>query len=433
MLHRQLILGLIATATLLAPSVARSGEYDFDLAEFEKKQLEWGGYGELKFEHLDINQDSAFSLLDARGESRKRLDRLTTSLQLDGKFHQGIVTCNWVMQGYASQDQDEWADDATIFEAYGSIKPSPTATFDLGKKTAKWGKGYAWNPVGFISRPKDASNPEESMEGYIGAGLDLVKSRSGSLQTIALTTVALPVYQDINEDFGEQNHINLAAKLYLLYRDVDIDILFFTGNSRSTRYGLDFSTNLATNLEIHGEIAHIPSQTQKVLDRDNTIQTRQIRASNYLLGLRYLTENDITTIVEYYHNDSGYTEHEQDRFYQLLSDADLLYQATGDDSLYSQARSVSQGGYSQPQSGRNYLYTRVTQKEPFDWLYCTPGFTAIINLDDASYSFSPETVYTGFTNWEMRLRLSLLGGATFSDYGEKQNEQKLELRVRYFF
>jgi hypothetical protein len=66
-------------------------------------------------------------------------------------------------------------------------------------------------------------------------------------------------------------------------------------------------------------------------------------------------------------------------------------------------------------------------------LYFTPSVTAIVNLDDQSFSLSPEAVYTGFTNWELRLRYSLLVGSSFTDYGEKQNEKKLELRVRYFF
>ncbi|HCC54049.1 MAG TPA: hypothetical protein DEQ20_03860, partial [Desulfobulbaceae bacterium] len=74
-----------------------------------------------------------------------------------------------------------------------------------------------------------------------------------------------------------------------------------------------------------------------------------------------------------------------------------------------------------------------SQKEPFDLLYFAPGLTAIMNLDDHSWSLSPEAVYTGFTNWELRLRFSLLNGAVFSEYGEKQNSNKLELRIRYFF
>jgi hypothetical protein len=56
------------------------------------------------------------------------------------------------------------------------------------------------------------------------------------------------------------------------------------------------------------------------------------------------------------------------------------------------------------QTGRNYLSPRMTRKEPFDWLDFTPGFTAIVNLDDGNYSMTPEGVYTRMTDWEMRIR-----------------------------
>ncbi len=408
-------------------------EYSFDLDEFEKKSLEWGGYLELKGEHMDINEKGSFALLGLYDDPRSTLDRITGTIQLDGNYNKGMVDFNWVMQAYGQQDQEQWADNADIFEAYASIKPTPLATVELGKKVAKWGKGYAWNPVGFISRVKDPNNPEEALEGYIGTGLDLIKSFSGPLQTLALTTVALPVWRDVNEDFGERDNVNVAAKLYLLYRDVDVDFLFYTGNSRTSRYGVDFSTNLATNFEIHGELAHTPNQSQKILNADGSVDIREISDTSYLLGLRYLTENDVTAIVEYYHNDDGYTVREQERFHDLVDSADRLFTASRDDSLYKKAASLSQGAFGQPQNSRNYLYARVTQKEPFDLLYFTPGFTAIINLDDDSFSLSPEAVYTGLTNWELRLRFSLLEGSNYTEYGEKLNENKLELRVRYFF
>jgi hypothetical protein len=82
---------------------------------------------------------------------------------------------------------------------------------------------------------------------------------------------------------------------------------------------------------------------------------------------------------------------------------------------------------------RRYLYVRASQKEPFDILYFTPAVTAIINLDDHSYSVTPELAYTGITNLEMRLRLFALQGARRSEYGEKLNEQRIELRLRYYF
>ena len=40
---------------------------------------------------------------------------------------------------------------------------------------------------------------------------------------------------------------------------------------------------------------------------------------------------------------------------------------------------------------------------------------------------------TGFNNFELRLRLYLLHGASSTDFGEKANSRKIELYVRYYF
>ena len=425
------LLGLLSLAASSASAEAEE-EYGFDLEEFEKKDRAWGGYVEAKWERSDINQNGALSALNFYKDPRSSLESLSSTLQLDGSLSPGMTTFNWVLQATGAQDDLEWSDKADVFEGYASIKASPNLTLDLGKKVFKWGKGYAWNPVGFIDRAKDPNNPEEAMEGYIGTGFDLVKSYGGELQTVALTTVALPVWQGVNEDFGERENVNLAAKLYLLYKDTDIDLLWYGGNSRTTRYGIDFAKNLATNLEVHGELAHIPKQRYKVLS-ENTLILRETSDTSYLAGFRYLTEKDLTAIVEFYHNDDGYTEQETARFFQLVAQGYSQFLATGTDTLLQQAEAAGESGYSRAQSGRNYLYARLTQKEPFDILYFSPGITAIVNLDDQSRSISPEVVYTGFTNWEMRLRFSWLNGAEMGEYGEKLNSNKLELRARYFF
>ena len=66
----------------------------------------------------------------------------------------------------------------------------------------KWGKGYAWNPVAFVDRPKDPEDPELAREGYVVATADYIKSFQGPLKTVSLTPVLLPVYKDVNDDFG---------------------------------------------------------------------------------------------------------------------------------------------------------------------------------------------------------------------------------------
>ena len=427
------LLSFSAGLVLFSSPCFAQDEFSFDMSEFEKKNLEWGGYAELKWEHMDINQGSAFSILNLIGEPRSMLDRFTGTLQIDGSYSYGKTTFNWILQAAGQQDNLGWYDNADVFEAYASLKPTPLVTASIGKKSYKWGKGYAWNPVGFLNRPKDPNNPEEALEGYISGELDLIKSFDGSLQTIALTAVALPVWEDVNEDFGEVNNVNLAAKLYFLYRDTDIDLVMYTGNSRSRRYGIDFSKNLAPNFEIHGELAYAPNQKSLVLESDGSVGLAEKSATSALIGIRYLSENDITSIVEYYHNDAGYTETEMDRFYQLIDDGEIQFLTSGLDTLLDKAREINLKGYGKPQPGRNYLYGKFTQKEPFEILYLTPGITTIFNLDDESYSLSPELAYTGFTNWELRTRFTYLQGPSNTEYEEKMNSNKLEVRVRYFF
>lgn len=428
-----MLLALSHLLFVIPANRATAEEYSFDIDEFEPRSFEWGGYAEVKYEHLNLDTDAAFYGLNFYNDPHSTMDRFTGTLQLELGYKKGMAAFNTVLNARAAEDDTGGSDSADVFEAALSLKPTPSVTIDLGKKVFKWGKGYAWNPVGFIDRPKDPNNPEESLEGYAGAGLDLIKSFSGPLQTLALTAVALPVTADVNDDFGKTDRLNVAAKLYLLYQDTDIDLAAFFGDSRTTRFGIDFSRNLATNFEIHGEYAYITDLEQKYLTEAGAVATRRRSVSQFLLGLRYLTENDITTIFEYYHNGAGFTESELDRFYNFVDDAEGQFNTTGSDSLFQNAKTISGMGYSAPQSGRNYLYLKVNQKEPFDILYVTPGIIGIYNLDDASFSLSPEMLYTGFTNWEIRLRYTWLDGGGFTEFKEKQNRQKAELRVRFHF
>lgn len=430
-MRRGAAIALFGLALLARPALAE--EFAFDPAELKGNQLEWGGYAELKWEHSDLNQQGALRDLLFYREPRSTLDRGSGALQLDGRFTQGIATLKWVAKATAAQDELAWSDNADLYEGYLSLKPNPNLVMDLGKKVFKWGKGYAWNPVGFIDRPKDPSDPEEAMEGYIGAGFDAIRSFAASpLQTVAFTAVALPVWQGVNEDFGERDNVNLAAKLYFLLYDTDIDLLWYTGNSRTTRYGIDFSRNLTSNLEVHGELAHTPRQPVQLLDAGGMMTSREVADTSWLVGLRHLTEHDLTTFVEFYHNDDGYTKEEQQRFFDLVASGMAQYETTGSTTLLDRAANASQL-YSRPQTGRNYLYARLSQKDPFDILYFTPALTLIANLDDQSWSLAPEMVYTGFTNWEMRLRFTAVDGDANTEYDEKRNSNTLEARLRYFF
>jgi hypothetical protein len=426
------LFGLLTIVSSVCPVYA--GEtYSLELDELEKKNYEIGGFAEIKWEHMDIREDGAAAFLNFHDEPRSTLDRLAGSLQLEGSYTKGIGRFKWLAQGTASQSDLGWSDSFDLYEGFVSITPSPEFHAGLGKKSYKWGKGYAWNPVGFINRVKDPNNPEDALEGFVTAEAEWIRSFSGDLQNIALTSVLLPVWQDVNEDFGAGDNVNLAAKLYLLLFDTDIDFLAYTGNSRTSRFGLDFSRNITTNFEVHGEAAYVSNLEKTILAEDGRRSREIADATSYLAGIRYLNARDLTTIIEYYHNGSGFSEEEMGRFFDLVAGAEGQRVATGVDNLPREAAQLGSQGYVQPNPGRSYLYARFAQKEPFDILYFTPALTTIVNLDDQSFSLTPELIYTGFTNWEMRLQFALLQGGDASEFGEKQNSNRLELRARYYF
>ena len=122
-----------------------------------------------------------------------------------------------------------------------------------------------------------------------------------------------------------------------------------------------------------------------------------------------------------------------DDFYSFADSALMQGEMNRDSAAIDRALAASRKGYASFAPMRNYLYLKVNIKDPFDFLYLTPSLTAIVNLDDSSFTLTPELVYKGFSNIEIRLRSSLLSGREVSEYGEKQNDWKCELRLRYSF
>ena len=424
-----------AAALLLAQAAAgwAAESYTFDASAFEKKPFELGGYVEFRQQHSELNQDGAIYLLNFYNDPRERLDETTLTLKPSGKFRYGDASLNFRAHLEGNWETRGYEGEARFDEFYASYKPDPGLTLDAGKIAPKWGKGYAWNPIAFIERVKDPNDPELAREGFGMLTGDVIRNFDGPLRTVAFTPVVLPASDDINSDFGTGSHTNVAAKLYLLYHDTDIDLAFLSNGSRSRRYGFDFSRNLATNLEVHGEWAHIEDTQRSVTTASGSTTVVRDDAKSYLLGLRYLSAQDTTYILEYYRNGPGLTEMEMQDFVQFVDNAYAQYLATGNDALLSRAASVARGGYGRPNPGRNYLYLRITQKEPFDILYFTPALTVIANADDGSTSVTPELIYAGFKDIELRLRAVFLNGGAGTEFGERQISSRVEFRARLYF
>jgi len=416
---------------LLVGAAAQADEYSFDISKYEKKPFELNGYAELKGEDFALNPDAALYKLNYYGQpQRESLTRTTETLELAGKLRHDIATFDF--RTHSDFQQDQLANDQTnkFYEAALSLRPRSDLTLEAGKRALSWGKGYAFNPIGFVQRPKDPNDPQLAREGYVMADGDFIRNPGGALQTVAFTPVLLPVTSDMNSDFGASDHLNPAFKLYALYRDTDLDFAWQGKGSRPARFGFDFARNLKTNFEIHGEWARILGSPQQVTDVRGNVTTEISNATSYLLGLRYLSEANTTYIAEIYHNGTGYSESEADQFYQLV---DSAFAQPQPNPLLQKALTLGQGPYGRPFAGEDYLYFRAQQQDALGIVYFQPAVFAMLNLDDHSFQVTPELQYTGFNNFELRLRLYLLHGAASTDFGEKPNDRKLEFYVRYYF
>jgi hypothetical protein len=413
---------------LAGHAAAQKDEYKFDVGQFEKKPYEFGGFLEAKGERQWLDSGAALYPLQFPGITEKYNDRGSGVAELSGTLRRDALRAYFLAHGEYLNDVRDSGGEAKFYEAYAAWQASASVAWEAGKKTQRWGKGYAWSPVAFLERPKDPEDPELAREGFVAAAGSYVKSGAAALQNVSFTALVVPTTSDLNADFGARDHLNPAAKLTLLYRDTDVGFLWLGEGARSARFGFDVSRNFGTNFEVHAEWARIRDFQQPVLDASGALVLAAPRdATSYLLGMRYLTERDTTWIVEYYRNGTGYTEAQADAFYEAAHAGAAL------GALAPVLRSAAQAGYARPNAMQRYLYVRASQKEPFDILYFTPSLTTIVNLDDGSASVIGELLYTGFGDFELRLRAAVNTGERLTEFGEKPVDERLELRLRWHF
>lgn len=425
----------LSFATALLCTLTAAGQvdnYEFNSDGFSKKAFSLDGYAEFRPVFSWLNRDGAFYKIRTPDPGKgKTLGQINIALLADLIYRKGIfqATLEPYLDHTLSPQESETG--LNLFQAHMSLKPSPALAFFAGKRTLRWGKGYAWNPVALVERRKNPNEPDLAREGYWMLTADFTKSFPGILKTLTLTPVIIPSTGSINPDFGGDRGIHFAGKVYILFLDTDIDLILLTGKGRPTRWGLDFSRNLLPNLEIHGEIALLRGWEKEKVLGDGDVQQETIDAVRTLLGLRYLTATETTFILEYYHNGAGHNPDEIDDFFSAVDSAYDQYMMSGDDTQIQElAARQSYTGFS-PMT--HYLFLRVMQKDIFGTLYLNPAVTAIANLSDGSASLAPELTYRGFTNVELRLKAMIPMGKNREEFGEKANRFRLELRGRYFF
>jgi hypothetical protein len=475
-----LSMGIVPAARSFAASGETSYDLDFEIPEVESKEVfKIWGYSEFRPFLRVLDKNSAlykqkYAKNPQNAVQTNYLLNLRPEMSFDygqiGAYARPRLDVDWseVKSGSLVLDEPSeqfWENDAhwgasiMLEEGFVTWRPSPSFTAEAGKKVLNWGKGYAWNPVAFASRPKDVDDPDHAREGYVMSYLDYIRSFDGPLKTLAVTPLVLPVADRLNAELASGDSLLFGGKIYALLYDIDLDLMFMAGDNYDTRIGFDFSTNLTSNLEIHGESAIRFGYNKNIIDTDGEIRSKKFDALNFLVGLRYLNSLDTTIIVEYYHNGEGYSPGELRDYYDLINDGYDEYienttnsalqrnlkllkgnaqgqssgSSSGNETSLLQDSSQVADTYNKSTAGQDYLYLRISQKEPFDILFLTPTVTLITNLGDLSCSLNPEISYMIIPNLELKPRLVIPLGPPQSEFGEKMNSFRGEFRVTYYF
>ena len=363
-------------------SVLDADEYDFDMSAIEKKPYEYSGYLRVDDKAQRLNNDTKDfqNYLHMEG-------LLDFSYSYDiFKFKISLMA----IQDYIESKVSENSLQAN--ELYLETKLTTNHTLLAGKKSLQWGKGYFFNPIAFFDRAKNPSEPTQVREGFVMAKYNYNKSFNSELKNLSFDFVYLPSTKDINSDYyrlmtNSKSADNMAMRLYLLLYDTDIDFIYNYSNGTNNKIGIDFSKNIQTNFEIHGEYAKV-----------------QGAGYSYLLGLRYLTESELTIISEYLYRSDGLNKEE-----------------------------IKTTNSTLPFIAKDYLITLITQKEPFDWLYSSIYYKNMLNMQDKSTQNKFGITYAFKNNTNIDLSYNINSGSTLSEFDKKQVKDFLWLKLTWNF
>ncbi len=376
---------LLFAMALLSTAGIYADDYSFDMQSIETKSFEYSGYLRSEYKYQNLNQDSPLYTLLERDDSQQNAF-LNEALFRFTHYKDDFKLIAVLSARYAKVNNvDE--NKFTAYQLYAHNTLSINHSIDTGKKTLKWGTGYFFNPAAFLDRPKDPTQPENAYEGYVMIDYSYNKSFEGDLKNLQLDLIYMPTTSQVNNDYYNGQSSNLSAKLYLLYFDTDISLIYLYSDAQKDKFGLTFSKNLKSYFEVHGEYA------------------KEIGGYySYLLGLKYVTQNDITILSEYYYNSEGLTVDE------IRSSIKLL-----------------------PFPGKSYLINKFSKKEPFGLVYSTLYFKDMLNTEDGSHLDTLGFIYTFKNNLEIDLSYNRNTGDKESDFGKKLVSDYGWLKATWYF
>ncbi len=253
--------------SLLSACLLQAGEYDdfaFDAQRFEKKSIELDGY---------LRSDNTYQPSDPL---HKKISSTNNEANVRVEVEKELINLHMDYSYFYQHSEYRSAEDESLLNALYQRFGDERESLNVGKEVLRWGKGYAYSPVGFFERIKNPVYPELSREGYWMANAQFTRTLSDSIvKNYTVTLLALPDVED-NEELFDFTDSPYGAKLYLLVDKTDVDLIV-----AKDAFGADFSSDLGFGIELHGEYAS------------------KSKDESALIGTRYQSETDLTLILEY--------------------------------------------------------------------------------------------------------------------------------------
>lgn len=418
-----IILVFFSTSILFA----QENEYSSFEGETENK-LEWSGNLDAKYSIYNMDKSSSLFKLQFLKNlpTSSSLSQYKIEPYLNAEFKSSEY--GFTLKTHATYYNDDNS-SFDLFEGFANYNPSFNTSLQAGKKVYSWGKGYAFNPVGFVNPIKDPENPELAQAGLLSANVEYIKSFStDNFQNFSFLAVLIPTNNVLGTNFVEVQNTDIAVKTSFLIYDTDIDFLLYYSNVKPKQFGFDFARNIKENIEIHGEIS-LNQNAEKFTIENNLLTSKFSNNYSFLLGFRYLDKSNTTLIAEYYKNGNGLSKNEFVKYIEYLNNG-----ANSSNLLVAQQTLfTSQSYFKGTTLMQDYLYVKISHPEPFDWLYFTPSIYTIFNIADNSLLLSFQLSYKPINNTEFIFWTSLFEGKGGTEYAEKQVKNRAEIWMRAFF
>ena len=134
---------------IIGPANAVSQEYSFEIPEEEESSLQFNGNLDVKWAFLQSRNESPIYRFQFSEYSD--MENYLSQYRLDYYFNSEYRNKKlfFRMKTYTQYSKNDPL-DIFLYELYGSLNLSPKLSMGIGKKRFIWGKGYAFNPVGYV-------------------------------------------------------------------------------------------------------------------------------------------------------------------------------------------------------------------------------------------------------------------------------------------